>query len=187
MHAPILAGLAAILCLTGTAQAQISEVRVGVVVHDLARDIEDGVQIAGQIVFDSPDFLSPVWSPRPYVYGSFNSQGNTNLGSAGLLWTGSFTDRLSVDGGFGIAYHDGVRDVSQLPADDPDRIRLAGSRALLGSRFLFHTQLGVDYAVTPRLAVGVYYEHFSNGQILGQGRNQGLDEIGARLSWRFGR
>ena len=70
--------------------------------------------------------------------------------------------------------------------DDPDRIRLAGSRALLGSRFLFHTQLGVDYAVTPRLAVGVYYEHFSNGQILGQGRNQGLDEIGARLSWRFG-
>lgn len=186
MRTQIIAGLAAIASMAGTAHAQVSEVRVGIVAHDLARSIEDGVQISGQLVFDSPDFMSPLWSPRPYLYGSFNSAGNTNLGSAGLLWTGNFANGFSLDGGFGIAYHDGVRDVSQLPPNDPDRIRLAGSRALLGSRFLFHTQLGLDYAVTPRVAVGVYYEHFSNGQILGQGRNQGLDEIGARISWRFG-
>ncbi|AZU05266.1 hypothetical protein X907_2757 [Glycocaulis alkaliphilus] len=183
----IVSGLALAALTAGAAQAQISEFRLGVVAHDLARNIEDGVQISGQIVFDSPDFLSPVWSPRPYLYGSFNSAGNTNLGAAGFLWTGNFSERWSVDGGFGIAYHDGVRDISQLPPGDPDRIRLANSRALLGSRFLFHTQLGLDYAVTPNVAVGVYYEHFSNGQILGQGRNQGLDEVGARISWRFGR
>ena len=167
MRAQLIAGLAVLSLSAGIAQAQISEVRVGVVAHDLARNIEDGVQLSGQIVFDSP--------------------GNTNLGAAGFLWTGNFSERWSLDGGFGVAYHDGVRDVSDLPPSDPDRIRLAGSRALLGSRFLFHTQLGLDYAVTPRVAVGVYYEHFSNGQILGKGRNQGLDEIGARISWRFGR
>lgn len=187
MRSHIVAGLLAVGLTTGLAQAQISEVRLGVMAHDLARNIEDGVQITGQIVFDSPDFLSPVLSPRPYLYGSFNSAGNTNLGAAGFLWTGNFSERWSVDGGFGVAYHDGVRDISQMPPGDPDRIRLANSRALLGSRFLFHTQLGLDYAVTPRVAVGVYYEHFSNGQILGKGRNQGLDEVGARISWRFGR
>ena len=187
MRAQLIAGLAVLSLSAGIAQAQISEVRVGVVAHDLARNIEDGVQLSGQIVFDSPGFLSPVLSSRPYLYGSFNSAGNTNLGAAGFLWTGNFSERWSLDGGFGVAYHDGVRDVSDLPPSDPDRIRLAGSRALLGSRFLFHTQLGLDYAVTPRVAVGVYYEHFSNGQILGKGRNQGLDEIGARISWRFGR
>lgn len=187
MRNQLTAAILAASVTVGAAHAQISEVRLGVVAHDLARNIEDGVQITGQLVFDSPDILSFVWSPRPYVYGSFNSAGNTNLGSAGLLWTGQLSDRWSIDGGFGVAYHDGVRDVSQLPPSDPDRIRLANSRALLGSRLLFHTQLGLDYAVTPSVAVGVYYEHFSNGQILGQGRNQGLDEVGARISWRFGR
>lgn len=187
MRNELLAGLAALALTAAAAEAQISEIRVGIVAHDLARNIEDGVQISGQLVFDSPGFLAPVWSPRPYLYGSFNSAGNTNLAAAGMLWTASLSERWSLGTGLGIAYHDGVRDISQLPPSDPDRIRLAGSRALLGSRFLFHTQLGVDYAVTPSVAVGVYYEHFSNGQILGQGRNQGLDEFGARISWRFGR
>ena len=29
------------------------------------------------------------------------------------------------------------------------------------------------------------YEHLSHGQILGEGRNQGLDEIGVRAVWKF--
>ncbi|HCY55015.1 MAG TPA: hypothetical protein DF715_05645, partial [Oceanicaulis sp.] len=69
MRKTIMSGLAAAALATGAAQAQISEFRLGVVAHDLARNIEDGVQISGQIVFDSPDFLAPVWSPRPYLYG----------------------------------------------------------------------------------------------------------------------
>lgn len=187
MRAAALACVFSLAVCSASAHAQISEVRVGVVGHDLYNDTETGVQITGQLVFDSPELLSFAFSPRPYLYGSFNSDGWTNLGAAGLLWTGNFADRWSADLGLGIAYHDGVLDVSDLPPGDPVRIRLANTRALLGSRFLFHTQFGLDYALTDRLALGVYYEHFSNGQILGQGRNQGLDEIGARISWRFGR
>ncbi|MGY6532715.1 acyloxyacyl hydrolase [Glycocaulis sp.] len=186
MRAALLA-CTGLLLMAGPAHAQISELRLGVAGHDLHNNTETGVQITGQIVFDSPDLLSFAFSPRPYLYGSFNSDGLTNLGAAGLLWTGNFTENWSLDLGLGIAYHDGALDISDLPPDDPVRIRLAETRALLGSRYLFHTQIGLDYAVTRNLAVGVYYEHFSNGQILGQGRNQGLDEIGARISWRFGR
>lgn len=178
--------LAAACAVTGAAQAQISEVRLGLLAHDLARNIEDGEQITGQILFDSPDAFEIIFSPRPYLYGSFNTAGNTNLGAAGLAWTGNFTDRFSAELGFGISYNDGVKDVSQLDPGDPDRIRLANSRALLGSRWLFHTQIGADYALTRNWAVGAYYEHFSHGQILASGRNQALDEAGVRVSYRFG-
>jgi lipid A 3-O-deacylase len=174
----------AVLC--APAHAQISEIRLGVLDHDVYNRTETGVQITGQVLFDSPELFEIIWSPRPYLYGSFNSDGWTNLGAAGLAWTGNFTDRFSAELGFGIAYHDGARDISDLDPGDPVRIRLAETRALLGSRFLFHTQIGFDYALTRNVAAGVVYEHFSNGQILGQGRNQGLDEIGVRLSYRFG-
>jgi lipid A 3-O-deacylase len=30
------------------------------------------------------------------------------------------------------------------------------------------------------------YEHLSHGQILGNGRNQGLDTLGLRVAYRFG-
>lgn len=173
-------------CATASAQAQISEVRLGLLAHDLARNIEDGEQITGQIVFDSPEAFEIIFSPRPYLYGSFNTAGNTNLGAAGLAWTGDFTDRFSAELGFGLAYHDGVNDVSQLDPGDPDRIRLANSRALLGSHILFHTIIGADYALSRNWAAGVYYEHYSHGQILASGRNQGLDEAGVRVSYRFG-
>jgi lipid A 3-O-deacylase len=29
------------------------------------------------------------------------------------------------------------------------------------------------------------YDHLSHGQILGNGRNQGLDNIGVRVYWQF--
>ena len=73
-----------------------------------------------------------------------------------------------------------------LPPGDPDRIRIAETRALLGSDWLFRSQIGADYMMTERWAVGAYYEHFSHGQILGNGRNQALDEFGVRLGYHFG-
>ena len=180
------ASLAALLA-AAPAHAQISELRVGVVAHDLVDHAEDGPQIALEALFNSPDWLGWAGSPRPYLYGSFNTQGYTNLGAAGLHWTGRLTDRLSLEGAFGISYNDGVEDVVDLPPDDPYRIETARTRALLGSRWLFHSRLGVDVALTERWAVGAYYEHFSHGQILAEGRNQALDEAGVRLSYRFGR
>lgn len=164
----------------------VEEIRVGVVAHDIVDHAEDGPQITVDVLFKSPGFLHPIGAPRPYLYGSFNTQGYTNLGAAGVSWTGELTDRLSVEGALGVSYNDGVGDVVDLPPDDPYRIETAATRALLGSHWLFHQRLGVDVALTDRWAVGAYYEHFSHGQILASGRNQALDEAGVRLSYRFG-
>ncbi len=173
--------------MAAPAHAQlVEEIRVGVVAHDVVDHAEDGPQISVEALFASPDFLDVIFSPRPYLYGSFNTQGYTNLGAAGLNWSFDPVDRLRLEGAFGISYNDGVIDVVDLPPDDPYRIETAATRALLGSKWLFHSRLGADYALTDQWAVGVYYEHFSHGQILASGRNQALDEVGVRIGYRFG-
>lgn len=177
------------LCALAAAPAHaqlVEEVRVSLVAHDVANQTEDGPQIGLEALFKSPDFLSVIGAPRPYVYASISTQSYTNLVATGLNWTGRPTDRWSIEGAFGISYNDGAGDIVHLPPDDPVRIETARTRALLGSDWLFHTRLGTDYALTESWAVGVYYEHFSHGQILGSGRNQALDEIGVRLGYRFG-
>lgn len=186
MRSAILAAGALGALAAAPVHAQLDEVRVGVVAHDVVDHAEDGPQIGLEALFDSPDFLSPIGAPRPYVYASLSTQGYTNLVAAGLNWTWRPATRWSFEGAFGISYNDGVDDIVDLPPDDPVRIETARTRALLGSDWLFHTRLGTDYALNERWAVGVYYEHFSHGQILASGRNQALDEVGARLSYRFG-
>lgn len=175
------------LALTAPASAQgIEEFRLGIVAHDVVDHAEDGPQISAELVFASPDFLSRVYSPRPYLYGSFSTQGYTNLIATGLSWTGHVTERFSIEGSVGISYNDGIDDIVHLPPDDPYRIETAQTRALLGNEWLFHSRLGADYDLSETWALGVYYEHFSHGQILASGRNQALDEVGVRLSYKFG-
>lgn len=178
--------LALLIAGAAGAEAQLDELRLGLVAHDVVDHAEDGPQVSVEALFSSPDFLARVWSPRPYLYGSFSTQGYTNLVAAGLAWDGHLTDRLRIEGSLGISYNDGVSDVVDLPPGDPDRIRIAETRALLGSDWLFRSQIGADYMMTERWAVGAYYEHFSHGQILGNGRNQALDEFGVRLGYHFG-
>lgn len=182
----ILLALGASLVFSAAASAQVSEIRVGVVAHDVVDHAEDGPQISIEALFNSPDFLSGIGSPRPYVYGSFSTQGYTNLVATGLDWSGHVTERLKINGSFGISYNDGVDDIVDLPPDDPVRIETARTRALLGSDWLFRTSIGMDLDLSENWTAGVYYEHFSHGQILGDGRNQALDEVGVRLGYRFG-
>lgn len=178
---------AALAGAPAAADPWIEEIRLGVVAHDLSENTEDGPQITLEALFKTPGFLEPLWAPEPFLYGSFNTQGFTNLGAVGLAWDRQFSQRWSGEFAFGFAYHDGVTDVNDRPPDDPIRIFNAENRALLGSNWLFRTAFGLDYDIGERWGVGIYYEHFSNGGILGDGdRNQGLDEAGARLRYRFG-
>ena len=85
----IAAALAA-LTLTSAASAQspgfgIEEIRLGIAAHDLTDHTEDGPQIVGDVLFSSPDFLEPVWSPRPFVSANISTQGYTNLPCRGQL------------------------------------------------------------------------------------------------------
>ena len=74
----------------GTAQADIvSEARLGVMQENICvldcdnADKEPGQNISAELLFASPDFLDLIWSPKPYVMGSLNTQGDTSFGGFG--------------------------------------------------------------------------------------------------------
>lgn len=182
---------AAAICLAGIAQAEDNrglEFRFGVTAHDLADHVEDGPNVTLDLLFASPDFLEVIWSPRPYLYGSFNTNGLTNFGGTGLAWNWEFAENWNFEFRTGLSYNDGVVDIDPNSApDDPTRIRLATTRALMGNEILFHNALGIDYDLNDRWSIGAYYEHISHGQIIAEGRNQALDNAGVRIGYRWGR
>ncbi|OZB16525.1 MAG: hypothetical protein B7X53_08650 [Hyphomonas sp. 34-62-18] len=189
-RAALLIASAAALSASASAQV-IDEVRLGVMAHNLCvldcdnADKEDGPNINGEIVFSSPDFLNLIWSPRPYVMGSVNTAGDTSFGGAGLHWNWDFAEGWSLEPGVGYVVHDGELDFP-FPQGDPRNNPISESKVFLGSRDLFRTSLSLNRDLAGPWGVQLMYEHLSHGQILGNGRNQGLDNIGVRVRYAFG-
>jgi len=183
--------LLATLLSSAGAHAQVEELRIGILDHDVnvtgngAGGKEGGFNIAGEIVFASPDFLQWAWSPRPYANLSINTEGMTSFGGAGLAWQRNLGNRFFGEFDFGLVYHDGITTLSSDPGD-PERIRLDATRVILGSDLLFRSVLGMGVHVNDQWDAAVVFEHLSHGQILAQGRNEGLDNIGIRISRKFG-
>lgn len=169
----------------------VDEVRLGVLDHNVCvfgcenADKEDGPNISGEIVFAAPEFLKAIGRPRPYLTASVNTQGETSFGAAGLHWNWDFAESWSLEPGFGYAIHDGELDFP-FPQGDPRNNPISATTVFLGSRDLFRTSLSLNRDLAGPWGVQVTYEHLSHGQILGSGRNQGLDNIGVRVSYAFG-
>jgi len=168
-------GLVLMLGLPGAALAQNSivyEVRGGVLAHDVnlwaARGVEDGTTFNGELVFSpSLDFLGG--KIRPAVGASITTDDGTSYGYIDAKWEWSgpvFFFGL----GLGGAVHDGSKNGSP-------------NEKALGSRVLFHVPAEVGWQFTEKNRVSLYFEHVSNGFLAD--KNEGLDNIGVRLSHRF--
>ncbi len=188
--------LTALFALTaampGIAAADIiEETRLGVLQHNICvldcdnANKEDGPNIEAEIVFGSPDFLNFALSPRPFIVGSVNTAGDTSFGGAGLVWQFAFSDKWHIEPGFGYVIHDGAEE-SPFPQGDPRSDAFNRDNILFGSEDLFRTSLSLGRRMGPNWGAQVTYEHLSHGQILGDGRNQGVDNIGVRLFYHFG-
>lgn len=189
MRRPII--IAAALFCAGTAHAQIiDEARIGAALHAIDPNggepaVEGGADISGEVLFASPGVFRYILSPRPYVHGSLNTRGDTSFYGAGLAWEQHFLGRFFGEIDFGVARHDGV--IEPPPPGDPAYESIVEHHALLGSRYLFRVVAGAGVKIDERWRAQVFFEHLSNGQILGDGpHNQGLDNIGVRVGYRFG-
>lgn len=177
-----------LLAIASPAMAEVEAVSFGVAKHDL--DVgnntgkEGGYDFQGEVIFSSPDFLQWALKPRPYLNVSINSDGDTNFGGAGLNWQQDFGNFIYGEFSFGLVYNDGVTDLPSDPAD-PERIRLASTRALLGSNVLFMEQIGLGAHMTDNWDAGVYFQHLSHGKILSDGNNEGLNNFGVKFTYRF--
>ena len=178
--------------LAAPASAQfIEEARIGVMQHNVCisdcknADKEDGPNIEGELVFAGPDIFRYIASPRPYIVASYNTAGNTNFGGFGLLWNWDFATGWSLEPSLGYVIHDGANE-SPFPQGDPRSDAFAKDNIYFGSDDLFRPGLALNRDIGENWGVQLQYEHLSHGQILGDGRNQGVDNIGVRGYWRFG-
>lgn len=164
----------------------ITEIRGGVLSHDVLfpdrhdlrwpnpfnNDRESGVDINGEALFESPDFLDILFSPRPHTGLMINTVGDTSSAYAGLTWDGKWDTGIFLEGFFGMAVHTG-----KLRNGNPDRIEF-------GSRALFRLGGEVGWRWWDTHGVSLIWDHMSNGSILSS-KNQGIDNIGIRYGYNF--
>jgi lipid A 3-O-deacylase len=182
-----IAAASALVCASPRAAvAQIvDEVWVGAFAHDvtdLGRGREsDGADLELEIDTVKPAVLRFLGAPRVNATIALNSAGLTNFGGVGLVWDRRLAGRLYGSLQFGVDYTDGVTDVIQGPAGDDERHH----RLLLGTRTLFREAAGLNWRLSDRWSVGGEFIHLSNGGLVGHHHNQGLNDLGLRLGYRF--
>lgn len=174
----------------GTAQAEIVDsVRVGVMNHNVRiidpknANKEDGVNISAEVRFSQLKFLGDTWSPYPYAMVSGNTAGATSFGAVGIEWDFEILDGWHFQPGFGYSIHNG--ELESEGATPEERAVFDSTHVLLGSRDLFRTSFALTKDINEQWGIQLIYDHLSHGQILGNGRNQGMDDVGVRIAYSF--
>jgi lipid A 3-O-deacylase len=172
------------------AEARVEEASLGLLAHNIEvidpknANKEDGPAIDAQLTFSSPAMLRAIGSPRPYVALAPNIAGETSFAAVGLTWRIALGEAWAIEPAFGYALHDG--EVSNpFPNGDPRATLFTNENVLLGSGDLFRSSIGLTRRLNDRVGVQAFFVHYSHGQILGSGRNQGMDQAGLRLSFRL--
>jgi len=114
-------------------------------------------------------------SLRGYVLGSVNDEGGVAFAAIGAAWRWPLPKRIYVQLGLGGAVQGGYADPFQRYPNKLD----------LGSRFLFEPELMLGYGFSRRWTAELGWVHLSNAGI--SRHNPGMDDLGARLVYRFGR
>lgn len=168
----------------------VETLHVGVLKHNIGvmntktEGREDGVNVEVQADFASPAALAWAGKPKPYVIASVNTAGDTSFAGVGLQWRAPLGEKWSFDPGFGYVVHTG--EVSNPFANgDPRATEFSNRHLLFGSRDLFRSTVGVSRELAGPWTGQLFYNHLSHGQILGEGRNQGVDQIGVRVAYRL--
>ncbi|MCR6632079.1 MAG: acyloxyacyl hydrolase [Magnetospirillum sp.] len=169
------AALAALLAVAASpALAGVDEIRLGLFDHDLSflgHAKEGGVDVNAELLFESPAVLNVLWSPRPHVGVSVNTQGDTSQLYGGLSWTVEPVQRLFLEISLGGSIHNGKLSYS---GDD---------RKELGSRVLFRESISLGYRIDAHNSISVTFDHESNANLASN--NEGLNNLGIRWGYRF--
>jgi len=143
---------------------------------------EPGASIQGEVLFNGPEFLKHIYTPRINVGGSVSTHGDTDYLYSGLYWDGDLGHNFYLGGFFGFAVHDGTTNMSKT---NPDY----NSTRLLGNRVLFRLGPEIGYNLTENWNVAFTWAHLSHGWILTgfdtDEPNEGLDQLGVRVGYKF--
>lgn len=161
-------------------QAAAGEVYGGVYSHAVDTPFtfdtgEGGADFQLGYRFGKVEELDFAGSPEPYVFGSLNSEGDTNFAGVGLSWKAEL-GKVYVRPGVGLVVHD----APSLRVD-----QTSGLRTDLGSRILFEPELALGTQLSERLSVEASWVHISNAQLFDSRQNPGIDTMGLRINYRL--
>lgn len=163
------AAMVASLAVAGVCQAGISEIRLGVLAHDPLIQKEEGVDINGELYFDS--WTEGAWELRPSIGGTLNLDDDTSFGYVNINYGGPISENWFLEIFGGAAVHDG-----KLETTDPGRKEL-------GSRVLYHVGLSLGVMLNDTISLSLFGDHMSNAGI--EERNEGLETAGVRIGFRL--
>ena len=168
---------AVVTLFAGTGSPALAgEIFGGALVHDVdtpitKSGIETGLGVQLGWRGDRVEVLRFLGRPSPYVFGSVNTEGNTNFAAAGLSW--KMGREVYVRPGIGLAIHDG-----------PDEFVPGSDQIYFGSRILFEPEVAVGVELSPSASIEASWVHLSHGQIFAD-ENPGMDSFGIRLNWKL--
>lgn len=159
----------------------MNEIKFGVLAHDisfLGHSKENGEDINGEFLLQSPKFLSYIWSPRPHIGIDINTNNQTSNGYMGLTWTIPLLTRI-------IGHRDGLYiDLSEGPSINNGKINTQDTgRKSLGSNVLFRESFSLGYNLDEIHDVSLFLDHISNARLAE--RNEGITSVGARIGYKF--
>lgn len=161
----------------------LSEVRVGLLAQDqgpIVNSVESGVAYNVEVLFNSPDFLDGIGSPRPHFgVSSASDPYATSYAYAGLTWERELANDWFLVGGLGLALHDGeYLRKSEQPVEDWRRSKT------LGCRVDFHWGIGAGRRLSEHWNAALHYEHVSSADVCIKGA-LGLENVGFRIGRVF--
>jgi hypothetical protein len=168
------------------ARAQvIDQVWIGGAAHDIS-DIGHGKEsnssdVLVEVDSTRPALLRAIGAPRINGTLAINASGLASFGAAGLTWDRHLFGPIHGSVDLGLGYSNGVLS----PPPGPPLGYIATHRLLLGSHLLFREAVGLDWRFNSRWSLGAEYIHGSNGLILAKLHNEGINDAGLRLGYRF--
>lgn len=186
--------VAAAFALSAAAPACAADVWAGAYGHGLGtkQSSEGGADFMLGVQTERIDGLW--WLFKPAVHGMISANTNvpTDFVAVGFDWPITlFHSKWYVRPGIGFAYTTGQADIGNsaapgiTPQEAERRAHLAATRIDFGSQDLFEPELALGYRINDKWRAELSYVHLSNGQILHQGKNQGMDDVGVRVGYRF--
>jgi lipid A 3-O-deacylase len=168
--------------------AKINEIRSGLMQHNVGivkkqGGKENGPDLEGQIIFDKIDLLKKIGNPKSMIAINLNSAGETSFAAIGMNWQKEFSQNWIFSPSFGYAIHSGSPlENPYQPWESDARLKFEHEELALGSRDLFWSQIAIGRKISKSTKIYIAYEHLSHGYIIGNGVNQGLDNIGVLYS-----
>jgi hypothetical protein len=155
------------------APTPVSEVRVGVLAHDVgpfsARK-EEGADINVEVLFKDLAWFKK-FGVRPHIGGSINTSNDTSQAYFGLTGTAPIGRRLFFELSLGGAVHNGNKNVGEIGRKD------------LGCRVLFRESVAGGVYLGKHATLSVMLDHISDANLCE--KNEGLESVGVRYGWRF--